>query len=36
VLEVQFGKSFKKRAFGEHDFIEHKFMVGLLALSLLK
>jgi len=36
VLEVQFGKCFKKGALGEHGFIGHKFMVGLLALSLLK
>jgi len=31
VLEVQFGKSFKKRVLGEHGFIGHKFVV--LALS---
>jgi len=31
VLAVQFGKSFKKRALGEHGFIGHKLMV--LALS---
>jgi len=34
VLEVQFGKSFKKKALGGHGFIGHKFMV--LALSQLK
>ena len=36
MLEVQFGKSFKKRALGEHGYIRFKLMVGLLALLQLK